>query len=307
MPRRRQPVRLYLREARNDSGGVRGGVWYIVDGPRSISTHASEADIGKAQKALADYCADRHEPPSGVTAPKALLVDEVITIYLREHAEGSRSKEWIAHMAGPILHWWSGKTLGDIHKVTCRDYVKWRTEQAIKQQSKKAKAVRKVSDQTARHELSVLSAAVHYFHEDPNHGPLDAMPVIEMPPKAGQREDYFLTREQIAERVHAARRKPETRHVARMLLIGFYSGTRPGAILRLAWLPSTAGGWIDVDAGILHRKPARSQESNKRQPRAKLHHRLLCLARYWRKAERRLLSGQTDQNQAAPVLGFGAA
>ena len=151
-----------------------------------------------------------------------------MSIYLREHAEASRSKAWIAHMAGPVLEWWSGKTLAEIHKLNCRDYTKWRTAQPIKQQRKgtKPKAIRRVSEGTARHELSVLSAAIHHYHEDPRYGPLDAMPVIELPPKPTQRENYFLTRQQIAERVRAARRRPESRHVARMLLIGFYTGTR---------------------------------------------------------------------------------
>ena len=44
---------------------------------------------------------------------------------------------------------------------------------------------------------------------------------------------------------------PQTRHVARMLLIGIYTGTRPGAILALRWLPSIDAGWFDLDAGVL--------------------------------------------------------
>jgi integrase len=38
-----------------------------------------------------------------------------------------------------------------------------------------------------------------------------------------------------------------------MLLIGVYTGTRPGAILGLRWLPSPTNGWFDLDAGVLHR------------------------------------------------------
>jgi len=37
-----------------------------------------------------------------------------------------------------------------------------------------------------------------------------------------------------------------------MILIGLYSGTRPGATLKLRWLPSTEGGWIDVERGFTH-------------------------------------------------------
>ena len=191
-------------------------------------------------------------------------------------------------MAAPILEWWTGKTLAEIHKETCRDYVKWRVKQPIKQQCKntKPKAIRRVSEGTARHELSMLSAALHHFHADPRHGPLDAMSVVELPPKPGQREDYFLTWQQIAARVRAARRRPESRHLARMLLIGFYTGTRPGAILKLKWLQSTDGGHFDLDAGILHRKPAGAKESKKRAPKCRIHDKLRVLLGYWRKADR---------------------
>jgi hypothetical protein len=38
-------------------------------------------------------------------------------------------------------------------------------------------------------------------------------------------------------------------------MIGLYSGTRIDAMLRLRWLPSPEGGWVDVDNGIIHRRP----------------------------------------------------
>lgn len=112
------------------------------------------------------------------------------------------------------------------------------------------------------------------------------MPVVELPPKPGQREDYFLTRQQIVERVRAARRRPELRHIVRMLLIGLYTGTRPGTILKLKWQLSMDGGHFDLDAGILHRKPPQSAETNKRAPKCKIHRKLRVLLRLWKKADR---------------------
>jgi hypothetical protein len=41
------------------------------------------------------------------------------------------------------------------------------------------------------------------------------------------------------------------RHVARMLLIAFYSHTRPWTILKLKLLPSADGAHVDLDAGIV--------------------------------------------------------
>jgi hypothetical protein len=56
------------------------------------------------------------------------------------------------------------------------------------------------------------------------------------------RVDYFLTRDEVAARIRAARKSKRTHHIARMLLIGWYTGTRPGATLALRWVPSSDGG-----------------------------------------------------------------
>jgi hypothetical protein len=83
--------------------------------------------------------------------------------------------------------------------------------------------------------------------------------------------DYWLSRDEVARRIRAARKSPRTYHVARMLLIGTYTETRPGAILGLRWLASPTNGWFDLDAGVLHRVGREAQRSKKRQPPAKIH------------------------------------
>jgi integrase len=82
-----------------------------------------------------------------------------------------------------------------------------------------------------------------------------------------------------------ARRADQTRHLVRVLLIGVYTGTRPGAIFGLKWLPSPTSGWIDLEAGVLHRRGATVRLSNKRQPPAKIHAKLLPFLRRWQKAD----------------------
>src|SRR5262249_36938942 len=68
-------------------------------------------------------------------------------------------------------------------------------------------------------------------------------------------------------------------HMSRTLLIGYYTGTRPGAILRLHWHPTPAGGWFDLDTETLHRKPDNELETRKRQPPARIHRRLMVFLR----------------------------
>ena len=40
-----------------------------------------------------------------------------------------------------------------------------------------------------------------------------------------------------------------------------------------------------MEAGILHRRSARAAETNKKQPKARIHARLRLLLRYWKKAD----------------------
>jgi integrase len=70
-----------------------------------------------------------------------------------------------------------------------------------------------------------------------------------------------------------------------MLLIGVYTGTRPGAILALRWLPSIDARWLDLNTGVLFRSGSKVSQSKKRQPAAKLHGRLLPHLRRWRAAD----------------------
>ena len=71
----------------------------------------------------------------------------------------------------------------------------------------------------------------------------------------------------------------------RFILIGLYSGTRSTAILSLKWLPSPTSGWIDLDAGVLHRRGRGERETKKRRPPARIHQRLLPFLRRWAKAD----------------------
>ncbi len=273
MPRRRLPARLYLRRGRDD----RSSVWVILDGAKEVGTGASADDRAGAEKALQAYLAKNHRPPRGANRPAELLVAEVMSVYLAQHAPTRSSAKNIAILATPIITWWGDKSLADINGAACRDYVTWRTRQRAKNTS------RLVGTQAARNELVVLRAAVRFYHKE--RGPLQAVPVLTLPAKKPPREGYFLDRSEIAKRIRAARRRPETRHIARLILVQLYTGSRPGAALRLRWLPSTEGGWIDVDNEIIHRRAQHVPLSKKRAPPVRIHSRLLPHLRRWRRAD----------------------
>ncbi len=126
MPRSRKAPRLELRRSRTD----RSAKWYIRDGENRVSTGCGGTDIRRAQKALADYIAAKWAPP-GALPPSELFVDEVITTYLKEHAEHSQSRDFLFHTARPLFEWWSGKTLAEVNEPNCHAYVRWRTGAAM--------------------------------------------------------------------------------------------------------------------------------------------------------------------------------
>jgi integrase len=293
MPRRRLPARLRLRKARSD----RRSVWVIVDGETEVSTGVGTDDVEAAQETLEAYLAAKHRAPSGESDPRNLLVDEVVETYLREHAPSKRSSIWLAHTAEPLLQWWTGKPLSAVNGANCKMYVAWRTAQRVKSFTKQPG--RFVSSQTARHELKTLRAAINYYHSE--HGPLAAVPAVSLPDKSPPRSDYWWTRKEAAARLRAARSRPETRHLTRMILIGLYSGTRPGAIMRLRWLPSPEGGWIDIENRLLHRRGQGAVENKKRQPPAPLHKNLLLHMRRWRDADVAKGIGSVIHYQGEPI------
>ncbi|MEZ5816631.1 MAG: site-specific integrase [Hyphomicrobiaceae bacterium] len=270
MPRRPKAPRLYLRKRHNQQW------WVVLDRGREHSTGCSAEDVGGAEKWLADYLASKHEPARRLDSLHQIPIADVLNVYLREHAPTTRNPSFIAATADPVLTWWGSKTLADIRGQTCRDYVAWRTSQTIRNR----KVARKVSDQTARHDLKTLRAAINYFHVQ--YGPLPSVPAVSLPDRAAPRERW-LTRSEAARFLWAARRDP---HVARFLILGLHTASRHGAILGLRWLPSTAGGWVDLERGVLHRRAVGARDSKKRQPPARISDRLLAHLRRWHRLDR---------------------
>lgn len=273
MSRKRLPPHLYL----DVRGPTKSSFWRIRDGKNRPSTGCAKADLAGAEQALAEYIAAKYRPPTGLGGK--LLIDEVMAAYLKEHVNDTVSREFLVHTARPILQWWTGKRISEVNKTNCRSYVQWRTSQVRKRHPNSKKPAVKVSDQTARHDLKTLRAALNWYKSE--HDAQMVVPTITLPKKAPARKDYWLTRSEVAARLNTARKSVQTKHICRVLLIGVYSGTRPGAILRLRWLPSPTDGWVDLDSGTLHRAGGAERETNKRKPPVRIHARLLPHLRRW--------------------------
>lgn len=255
MPRTAEPPRLYLRR----DGKAKS--WIIRDRNKDRRTGCPESDREGAERRLAEYLAEKHasRPAKGGKSDSVPLA-EVMRVYAMEKAPTTADPALVARFMEYLIPYWGDKMVSDIKGATCRKFAETRTP-AI-----------------ARRALETLRAAVNYFHKE--YG-LDPVPAFTMPGKAEARERW-LTRGEAASLLRATRSMP---HLRRFVLIGLYTGTRSGAILRLSWLTSVSSGWIDLEKGILYRSGSAQLKTKKRQTPAKIPPRLLAHMKRWRKID----------------------
>jgi integrase len=79
--------------------------------------------------------------------------------------------------------------------------------------------------------------------------------------------------------------KRPLRHLARVLLIGVYTGSRPGAILNASWRQGPGLSWVDTVNGVFHRHAEGEAATAKRQPTVKLAPGLLAHLRRWKRLD----------------------
>lgn len=181
-----------------------------------------------------------------------------------EHAPSTASPHLIGGHIQFLAPYWGPRKVSEIKGASCRHYVESRKSVSL-----------------ARRELETLRAAVNYFHKE--YG-LDPLPGFTMPSKSVARTRW-LTRSEAARLLWNARK---IKHLQRFILIGLYTGTRSGAILKLSWMASTNGGWVDLDKGVIYRKAEGQGETRKRQPPVKIPDRLAAHMRRWRAADGRI-------------------
>jgi len=264
MPRRKEPPRLWREERPG-----RRSYWYILDDGRKFSTGCPLERNSEAEQKLAEHIAAKWEPTGERKASKATIT-EVLLYYARVRIPDLAAPKWEGYRVQKLNEFWRNSRLTDITGERCRKYAAWRYGQGV--------------GPSARRELEVLQAAIRLYHKEFT---LDVVPVVTLPEKASPREDW-LTRDQAARLLYAAWRRPESKHLARFILIGLYTGTRTDAILRLRWTESLYEGWIDLEKGIMHRKGRRAKESKKRQPPLRLYWRLSAHLRRWKRADEEL-------------------
>lgn len=254
MPRRAKGARLYYRKAK----GTRKAVYVIRDGQQEFST--GTVDREQAEAALRLYLIRKDQGPR-IVDPHELTIAQALILYGEGPAAKAQDPARIGYAIDALDAWWGDLPIREITEELCRLYVEERN----------------VAVSTARRELGCMRAAINYALPSGV-----ARPKIWMPDRPPAR-DVWLTRQEAARLIRAARRRPETRHLARFILIGLYTGSRMSVILGLKWKPHATGGHVDLATGMLFRKSRDASVTKKRAPAIRVPPKLLAHMRRWHK------------------------
>ena len=260
MSRPAKGPRLYLRKRKG-----RASVWVVRD------TGAGEVSTGTGDRREADQFLARYIQAGGVRSgpatPESLTCGEALSIYGDNHAPTVASPKRIGYAIKALDPFWGDLPVAAVKGATCRRYWSYRSEQGI-------------LPGTYRRELGTLAAALEYCASE---GRLTTAPKVTLPPKPEPKERW-LTRDEAARLIWAAWRNPKSKHIARFILVGIYTGTRKAAILGMMIdQPNTAGGWIDIGRQRIVRRGQGVQQTKKRQPEAKCPWRLMAHVKRWKR------------------------
>lgn len=177
-------------------------------------------------------------------------------VYAQEHVPHTKRARTTSYYIGCLAGFWGGKTVSHITARSCREYAS------------------NYSSAAARRHLEVLRAAVGYYNGE--RGPLVSIPTFALPSPA-QPRSRWLNRTEAARLLKEARALP---HLRRFVLMGLYTGSRPGTIISLTW------DQIDIARGVLHRRAAgEAEDARKRRPPVRLGKRILSHLRRWRRLD----------------------
>jgi integrase len=272
MSRRAKGPRLWLRPARYDEAGqlTHESAWFILDGTRQRSTGFGIGEIAQAEKALADYLADKHtgDVTKGTRDPDAILIADVLALYVRDKVADHARPDQTAQRIKFLQAFWGGRKLSEVTGATCREYARQRSTPAA-----------------AGRELDDLRSAINHHRREGLH---DKIVSVVLPPKSPPRERW-LTREEAAHFIIEAWRYRDKRadrrtrkHVAKFALVALYTGSRAGVVCSASFKREKGRAWFDVEHGVLHRRPEGERETNKRRPAVRLPDQLVAHLRRWK-------------------------
>lgn len=216
--------------------------WYDHGRKREFSTRT--ADHYEAQKIFLDWQAQRlSREQRGHSTPR---ISDTLTRYLVDREGVVADLPRLAYAADPLFSWWGSQLATEVRGSTCRAYLQHRRKQGV-------------ADGTIRRELGLLRAALNLDHKE---GFLPHPVAVTLPP-APEPKDRYLTREEAAQLIRAA--KKNAPHLVTFIRIGLETGQRAEAILSLSWMPNRDGGHVDLASGIINFNPIDRAKTKKRR------------------------------------------
>jgi integrase len=157
----------------------------------------------------------RKRQRSGPSDPAQILVTDILNDYLEKRGPKVAAPRRIAYAALALTDFFQGNSVADVTLATCAAYADNRSR----------------SSGTVRRELGVLRAAINYAHRI---GRLTRTVAVELPERPPPR-DRWLTRDEAARLLRAAKTRHARLSMPLFILLGIYTGRRKEAILSLRW------------------------------------------------------------------------
>jgi integrase len=296
MPRASKGPRLELKHYKD-----RSPRWIIRDGQQTLGTGCDERDRTGAERKLAEYILKKHDPAKALDRnnPNQTKIADVLSLEMQRIAKADmpdwRKKELIS-LCQNMGNWFGDRSVGDLDGELQERYASERRRFVMKKVNGVRTSV--VTDEpapiAAYRDLKILAAAINrYLKKKVGGVQARFSPVLPDAPEARER---WLTRDEAARLIRFAwRQKRETvfrggrsshytsRHIARFVLVGLYTGSRHGDICGAALMPTIGRGYVDLDRGIFTRKPDNKKATSKRQPTVPVPPRLLAHMRRWKR------------------------
>lgn len=261
MPRPRKAPRLWFRQERNGEGQ-----WIILDGPKQIRTGCAYAETSRAEKRFQEYLATKHQPTNSLD-PRTIPVADALSFFVTNHVPTLANPKNEAYFVKALVPFWGTLFLSDVARSNSKRYAVQRYAQGVK-------------SGTVRRELKTLQSAVNQYVED-----MEIPFVCRMEfPSAGQARMRWLSRSETAAFIQAARKRGN-HHIARIILIGIYTGTRIDAIKRMQWYPNPASGYFDLEQGVMYRRGWEESRTTKRRPSVHIPDRLIPHLKRWKEKD----------------------
>jgi len=259
-------------------------VWFERGKRKRQSTATS--NLEEAQDFLQEFLYTRNRPV-GPADPSKRLIGHVLSDYLLERGQHVNSAETTVFGIQNLEPFWADQPVSVIREGTCRAYMDYRQKEKRKKDIERIKKanpkirnselealIKPLSPSTIARELSILGAAINHDYKA---GRITS-PRYVWQPKGGEKKERWLTRQEAAALLKAARAEEKVRdYLPLFILIGLYTGARKGAILSLRWVQ------VDLERGLIDFNPPGRARTSKGRPIIPIPKRLLRFLKYARK------------------------